>query len=404
MTRELFKPVALGIYFLTFLAGVASALVLPTMSLFFAEEIAVSPFWVGVPFAGMAIGSIVYNQVIGEWSDKLSNRRGLTVWLCVVGVATCAVFAVSRHYGLTAFMAIACLSLAMVSFSQILAYSLEYAERHLAVEKIALFNALVRAQIAFAWVAGPPVGFFIAARLGFTVLFIVSAILFAVVALLSAYLLPGSREAGEKAQSDTHTPARASIMANWPLLITLVAFSILWGVNSAYLISLPLHVSRNLGEGTEWVGWIMGATAALEVPVMLGAGYLAMRLSPLLLVRLSTVAAMVLYLGIFWGQALWHIFALQLANAIFVGILAGLGVSVVQAMLPGRAGSASALYTNTTHLGTLLSSVLIATVAEMWGYRTVFLANALLVLMAAGLFLAVRLPSSRRQQTESISP
>lgn len=396
MTRELFKPVALGIYLLTFLAGVASALVLPTMSLFFAEEIAVRPFWVGVPFAGMAIGSIVYNQVIGEWSDKLASRRGLTVWLCVVGVATCGVFAVSRHYGVTAFMAIACLSLAMVSFSQILAYSLEYAERHLPVEKIALFNALVRAQIAFAWVAGPPAGFIIVAHLGFTALFIFSAVLFAAVALLSAYLLPGAGLAPARVQPADQASPRGTIMSNWPLLITLVAFSILWGVNSAYLISLPLHVSRNLGVDTEWVGWIMGVTAALEVPVMLGAGYLAMRLSPLLLVRLSGVAALVLYLGIFWGQALWQVFALQLANAIFVGILAGLGVSVVQAMLPGRAGSASALYTNTTHLGTLLSSVLIATVAEAWGYRSVFLANALLVLLAAGLFLAVRLPPAKK--------
>jgi len=396
VTRDLLTPTALGIYLLTFLSGVAGALVLPTLSLFFAEEISVSPFWVGVPFAGMAIGSIVYNQAIGEWSDKLSQRRNLTLGLCLVGVITCAVLAVSRHYALTAFLTIACLSLAMVSFSQILAYSLEYAESSLPPVRVALFNALVRAQMAFAWVAGPPVGFFIVARLGFTALFVVTAGLFAVVAVLCLWLLPGRASRSDEIPIASGKPdvAQQSIASNKPLLIALAAFSILWGVNNAYLISIPLHVSRNLGLETEWVGWLMSATAALEVPVMLAAGYLATRLPLLLLVRLSGLAAIVLYLGIFWGQALWHLFALQLANALFIGILAGLGVSVVQVMLPGRAGSASALYTNTTHLGTLLSSVLIATVAEMWGYRSVFLANALLVMVAIGLFFAVRLPAA----------
>lgn len=394
MDRELFRPVALGIYWLTFLAGVVGALILPTMSLFFADEVGVSPFWVGIPYAGMAIASIVYNQVIGEWSDKLSDRRWLMVILCVIGALTCAVFAASRHYWLTCVMAIGFLSLAMVSFSQILAYSLEYAERRLPVEKIALFNALVRAQIAFAWVAGPPAGFFIAARFGFTTLFVASAALFALVAVLSLRLLPALGGAAT-APTVNEKLAQTAILKNGPLLICLVAFSIMWGVNSAYLISLPLHMSRNLAVGTEWVGWIMGTTAALEVPVMLAAGYLAMRLSPLLLVRAVGVAGFILYAGVYWAELLWQLFALQLANAVFVGILAGLGVSVVQAMLPGRAGSASALYTNTTHVGMLLSSVLIGTVAEAYGYRSVFLANMLLVALAGVLFFWVRPPDKK---------
>lgn len=160
-------------------------------------------------------------------------------------------------------------------------------------------------------------------------------------------------------------------------------------MNNAYLISLPLHLSRNLAVDIGWVGWIMGAAAGLEIPVMLLAGLLAGRLSSLVLVRASGIAALILYVGIYFASDLWQLFALQLANAVFVGVLAGIGISVVQAMLPGRAGSASALYTNTTHLGTLLSSMVVGTVAERFGYQSVFLANIALVVVALMLFSAV---------------
>lgn len=122
---------------------------------------------------------------------------------------------------------------------------------------------------------------------------------------------------------------------------------------------------------------------------MLLAGILAARLNPATLVRASGIAALILYIGIYFASTLWQLFALQLTNAVFVGVLAGIGISVVQAMLPGRAGSASALYTNTTHLGTLLSSLLVGGVAERFGYQSVFLANVILVLVALILFRAV---------------
>ncbi|WP_232301188.1 sugar efflux transporter [Gilvimarinus agarilyticus] len=389
----LFKPVALGIYFLTFALGVVGALLLPTMSIFFADEVGVSPFWVGIPYAGIATGSIVYNQVIGAWSDSLKDRRLLVVALCIVGVVACAVFAFSRHYWLTCLSAVFLLSLAMVAFSQILAYSLEYAETCLPLERIALFNAVVRAQIAFAWVAGPPAGFLIASHWGFTSLYTVAGVLFLAVGLISPRLLPALKvpDHHEKSQPQkTGLWQELDSAARWSLGLCVLAFSVMWCVNNAYLISLPLHLTRNLDISASWVGWIMGAAAGLEVPVMLLAGLMAARMNPLTLVRASALFGLLLYAGVFWATQLWQLFALQLANAVFVGILAGLGVSVVQQMLPGRAGSASALYTNTTHVGTLLSSVLISGVAEAYGYLSVFLANMVLVVLAGGLFMLVR--------------
>ena len=45
--------------------------------------------------------------------------------------------------------------------------------------------------------------------------------------------------------------------------------------------------------------------------------------------------------------------ALQLLNAIYIGILAGIGMLYFQDLMPGQAGAATTLYTNTTRVAGL---------------------------------------------------
>jgi SET family sugar efflux transporter-like MFS transporter len=391
----LFRPVALGLYLLFFIAGLVGALVLPTFSLFLAAELGVRPLLVGLAFAGIALASIAYNHWIGRWSDTLIDRRPLIIACCVVGVFACGILAISRHYGVVAFAAVFLLSLSMVCFSQIMAFSLDYAEAEIAAERIPLFNAIMRAQIAFAWVAGPPAGFFMAGYWGFDATYGVAAGLYLIVALACLKLLPRLHKAStkpnataDKTQTDALAPLSPAIKQS--LVLCAIGFSLMWGVNNAYLISLPIHLKDNLQIDPQWMGWVMGTTAALEVPFMLLAGYYAARFSLISLIRCAAVAALLLYVGIYLATELWHLFALQICNAIFIGVLAGLGVSVIQDLMPGRSGSASALYTNTMHIGNLLSSLMVGLIADYLGYQQVFLVNIALVVIALWVFGKVK--------------
>lgn len=401
MIRDLVRPVPLGIYFLSFALGAVGALVLPTFSIFLARELGVRPLLVGLPFAGLALASVIYNQLIGAWSDKLSDRRPLVVGFCILGIVACAIFALSRNYWLISFSAVALFSLAMVAYSQMLAYSLDYADRRLAESRVPLFNAIVRAQMALAWVSGPPAGFLLAAYFGFSTMYWVVAALFALVALVSYPLLPRLESADSAAQTLSARGEGASLPMNASnrrsLILCLIAFSLMWGANNAYLISLPLHLTENMGLSAEWVGWLMGVAAGIEIPIMLAAGYLSTQLSLVTMVRFAALAGLILYAGVYWLDDLWQLFVLQLPNAIFIGVLAGLGVSVVQRLMPGRSGSASAFYTNTIHVGNLFSSLLVAVVAEMLGYREVFAVNLVVIILALGAFWGVHLrPASSR--------
>lgn len=389
MTSPLLQPTALRIYLLFFMVGVVGALIMPTFSLFLAKALGVRPLLVGLPFAGIALASIAYNYWIGRWSDQLHDRRPLMAVLCALGTLSCLVFVFSREYWLVALVAVLLFSLAMVAFSQMLAYSLDYAEAQIPLERIPLFNAIVRAQIAFAWVVGPPLGFMLVSYVGFHWSYALAAGLYLVAGLACLKGLP--LLVPVRAQQ-AQMPAARLPASRQALVWCALAFSLLWGVNNSYLISLPIHLQDNLQLDTRWTGWVMGTTAALEVPFMLLAGYYAVRLSPLLLIRAAALAALLLYAGVYWADQLWQLFALQILNAGFIGVLAGLGVSVIQTLLPGRSGMASGLYTNTIHLGNLVSSLLVSLVADYAGFQQVFLLNMLLAAIAIWAIGRVRAP------------
>ena len=181
----LFRPAALGIYALFCMVGFVAALILPTLSLFLAKEIGVRPLLVGIPFAGIALASMAYNHFIGHWSDSLRDRRPLVTACCLVGSLVCLTLAYSRHYWVVAITVVVFLSFAIVAFSQIMAYSLDYAKHNIPSERVSLFNAIVRAQIAIAWVAGPPTGFLLAAYMGFSFMYLFSAATFVLIGILS---------------------------------------------------------------------------------------------------------------------------------------------------------------------------------------------------------------------------
>lgn len=394
----LFSATALSIYVIFFSIGVIGALVIPSFSLFLAAEIKVRPFLVGLPFAGIAIASIIYNTLMGSWSDSLKDRRKLIMGLCSLMAVACFVFAFSRNYLVVALVATCIFSLSMVCFSQMLAYSLDYAETQVPTERTPLFNAIVRAQIALAWVIGPPLGFILASHYSFTLSYGIAGVL-AVLLMGAIYLwLPAITPLRHQTKAEEPAPivpSNSSSTLNAALLFCVVGFSLFWGANNAYLIGLPIHFTENLGLDPAWMGWVMGATAAFEVPFMLLAGFYAARIPLMRLINAAGFAALVLYLGIYMASELWHFFVLQIFNAAFIGILAGLGVSVVQQLLPGQPGKASAIYTNTTNIGNLISSLMVSVVADLVGYGQIFIVNVFIVMVAIVCFSRIKLPSQK---------
>ena len=64
--------------------------------------------------------------------------------------------------------------------------------------------------------------------------------------------------------------------------------------------------------------------------------------------------------------------ALQLLNAIYIGILAGIGMLYFPGSDAGSGRRCHHPYTNTTRVGWIIAGSLAGVVAEIWNYHTVF--------------------------------
>ena len=69
-------------------------------------------------------------------------------------------------------------------------------------------------------------------------------------------------------------------------------------------------------------------------------------------------------------------------NAIFIGIVAGIGMSYFQDLMPGRAGVATTLFANSIRTGSIMAGAIAGTVAEIWSFHGVFMVATALALAA----------------------
>ena len=88
----------------------------------------------------------------------------------------------------------------------------------------------------------------------------------------------------------------------------------------------------------------------------------------------AVVAGVLFYCGLLFITGSWQLIALQLLNAAFIGVLAGIGMLYFQDLMPGRAGAATTLFTNTTRVGWIIAGSIAGAVAEIWNYHAVFYA------------------------------
>ncbi len=389
----LLQPAALLTYLMSFLIGSLYAQTLPTLSVYIVERYQITPFYLGVFFVSLAASAMTVSQIVGVLSDKGMSRLWLIFAGMVAGALACAGFALSAHY----WQALACgvfiYSFSAMTLPQIMAQGREYADQHFAAQQVPLFNAILRASFALAWVAGPPIGFYFQHTLGSINHYLSLSIAYLGVGIMAWFLLPKVQRAkvkpskvqapnvGAPPVSDDNHSGRIP----FNLKLGFVACAILFGVNHSYIIALPQLLEQHLHIPIYNTGYILGAAAALEIPIMLLGGWLAARLPVLPLVRIGAAAAASLYLGVWLANSLWQLIALQIFNAVFIGFVAGLGMTWFQDQMPHLTGTASSLFSNAINLGNILGSLLIGLMAAWVGYQHLYLANTLCALIAVAL-------------------
>lgn len=349
-----------------FLTGIAGALQTPTLSIFLTDEVHARPAMVGFFFTGSAVIGILVSQFLAGRSDKRGDRKSLIVFCCLLGVLDCTLFAWNRNYFVLLFVGVFLSSFGSTANPQMFALAREHADK--TGREAVMFSSFLRAQVSLAWVIGPPLAYALAMGFSFTVMYLSAAVAFIVCGVMVWLFLPSMQKELPLATGTVEAPRRN----RRDTLLLFVICTLMWGSNSLYIINMPLFIINELHLPEKLAGVMMGTAAGLEIPTMLIAGYFAKRLGKRFLMRVAAVGGVCFYAGMLMAHSPAILLGLQLLNAIFIGILGGIGMLYFQDLMPGQAGSATTLYTNTSRVGWIIAGSVAGIVAEIWNYHAVF--------------------------------
>ncbi|WP_097473305.1 sugar efflux transporter SetA [Escherichia coli] len=366
-----------------FMMGVAGALQAPTLSLFLSREVGAQPFWIGLFYTVNAIAGIGVSLWLAKRSDSQGDRRKLIIFCCLMAIGNALLFAFNRHYLTLITCGVLLASLANTAMPQLFALAREYADN--SAREVVMFSSVMRAQLSLAWVIGPPLAFMLALNYGFTVMFSIAAGIFTLSLVLIAFMLPSV------ARVELPSENALSMQGGWQdsnVRMLFVASTLMWTCNTMYIIDMPLWISSELGLPDKLAGFLMGTAAGLEIPAMILAGYYVKRYGKRRTMVIAVAAGVLFYTGLIFFHSRMALMTLQLFNAVFIGIVAGIGMLWFQDLMPGRAGAATTLFTNSISTGVILAGVIQGAIAQSWGHFAVYWVIAVISVVA--LFLTAK--------------
>ncbi|EIO1794120.1 sugar efflux transporter SetA [Escherichia coli] len=366
-----------------FMMGVAGALQAPTLSLFLSREVGAQPFWIGLFYTVNAIAGIGVSLWLAKRSDRQGDRRKLIIFCCLMAIGNALLFAFNRHYLTLITCGVLLASLANTAMPQLFALAREYADN--SAREVVMFSSVMRAQLSLAWVIGPPLAFMLALNYGFTVMFSIAAGIFTLSLVLIAFMLPSVARVEQPSEN------ALSMQGGWQdsnVRMLFVASTLMWTCNTMYIIDMPLWISSELGLPDKLAGFLMGTAAGLEIPAMILAGYYVKRYGKRRMMVIAVAAGVLFYTGLILFHSRLALMTLQLFNAVFIGIVAGIGMLWFQDLMPGRAGAATTLFTNSISTGVILAGVIQGAIAQSWGHFAVYWIIAVISVVA--LFLTAK--------------
>ncbi|PIJ49444.1 MFS transporter [Erwinia sp. OLTSP20] len=386
LIRRLPSLQASAFLLVAFFSGIAGALQIPTLSLYLSQEIHSSPIMVGLFFTVNALVAIAISQFLAVYSDRRGERKTLILQCCLSGAAGALLFAWCHNYFVLIIAGTLLAGFGTTANPQMFALAREHADKN--GHQAAMFSSVMRAQISLAWVIGPPLAFALAVGFGFNAMYTCAAIAFVVCALLVHFLLPAQQQSQPLSVNKLQAPRRN----RRDTLLLFIACTLMWCANSCYLIAMPLYLVHQLQLSEKLAGEMIGVAAGLEIPVMLIAGFYAARLSKRRLLRISAVAALLFYSGLLFITSPLGLLLLQLFNALFIGLVAATGMLYFQDLMPGQAGAATTLFTNTSRVGWLFAGLTAGAAAQLWNYYSVFLLSMLMIIVTLGCLWSIRNP------------
>lgn len=362
------------------ITALAFALVLPVMSLFLVSGLHTEPAYIGIYTTLTALMTVLVSQKMTGLIDKgVPGKRLLLISLTGI-VAAALGFSVASEFWHALLIGCLLMPFASSSIPLILTIIRHYADA--SGKNSTKLNSQMRSSVSMLWVFGPPLAFLSVDQLGFAANFRTSALIAVLVMVWVTLVLhqPNTEQDEHRQHRQGSAKANSRLGAEvWMLGAVMLLANM---ANSAYINTMPLYLTKDLGLSTAYPGWLMGAAAAVEIPVMLLVAGWSVKVGKLWIMKAAFVCAMIYYVSVYFASSIWIILALQLLNGLFFGIFAGLGVTLMQDYAGKNIGKASAFYTNAMLVGTMLGTSSMGLVSQYFGFKAPFLLCLLSIVLA----------------------
>jgi MFS transporter, SET family, sugar efflux transporter len=379
--------------------GLAVAMSAPFLTLFLTTEVRVDPVYVTVYLIVAPLTSVVMSTLVGRLSDRKPIRRQLLIGASLIGSANSILYSVVRDYWILLFLVATAAAIAGCVVPQIFAYA-RTAMR--SSDRGAMATSSLRTLFSVAWVAGPPLAAVILAAGGFIAVYLISAVMWSVAALVAYLWLPELDNARPVTGSDPSDALPAA--ANAPrrvIVLTIAAFLMLQSAANLSVQLVSVFVTNDLGGDVRDSGLILGLCAGLEVPLMLILGATSSRVPLRKLLLAGPVFAVAYFSVAAVATHTWQLGVAQILNAAAIAAIQGLGIAYYQDLLPRHPGRASTLYSNGFPAGAMLGAPILGVAAHV-GYRFGYAAAA--VLSAGGLILLLLNRPTTNERPAAIEP
>jgi MFS transporter, SET family, sugar efflux transporter len=328
-----------------FLSGAAFAAMTPYRAIVGIDSLGLTNAAFALVMALTAVGSACAAVVLGWLSDKVPDRRILIFFCAAMGVVAFGV--VWAFQTPIVFIATFCLLVPFGNalFSQSFSYARAFYDRE-RPDRAELTMSLLRSMFTLAWIVVPPLAGWIAAQGSAYSVFAFSAVAHLGCTLVIGLLLlqPGAHIG---ARSSTSTDGIATALPRIRIALThrfgVAGVTLSVAALQLNMVLLPLVITRDLQGSLSDVGINASIAAAIEVPAMIGWGYLATRLQKdVILAVASALFAVYFGLMVFAGSFL-QVVLLQGIAAVAIAALLSINISYLQEAIPGRVGLSTSL-------------------------------------------------------------
>ncbi|NRB77073.1 MAG: sugar efflux transporter [Saccharospirillaceae bacterium] len=374
------------------MTGSTFAFIVPVMSYFFLDEkgngLHAKPLDFLIYLISITVLGTICNQTMGRFADKGFSAKWIYMFSIGCSALATLFYANTHSINVVFIMGGLFIALGSAAIPQLFTLSRQYADQ--TNINVGQFNSVLRAAFAAGWVIGASFAYELIARVGFSGAFYGASIVSCLAVIVAFFVLPTyhkSKDARLNGKPE-HIP-----IGFWMLAALMVVGNV---ANNIYLLSIPLIITNELHLSESLPGKLFSLVAILEIPFMLYSAKLANKYNRYHLVIFSFVLAFCFYVGVYFSTQAWQFMVLQIFNAGFIGIFAGLGISIVQDQLPKYVGFTSAIYTNTLRIGSTLGALGIFISGEYFTYQSAVIGSMIcMIICIVGMLILQASPSNK---------